>query len=133
MTIAVQIIAILFMVTLMFIGIWTFVIANKAYKQVKYKNYLLEKIANRLAIMTEAVYDDKNILEKFNKKLSEEEEVKKDIEDILVNENKLNENSSNQNSSSEEDTIANADIEEIKNISDEAVEDNSQTEDNTKE
>lgn len=133
MTIAVQIIAILFMVTLMFIGIWTFVIANKAYKQVKYKNYLLEKIANRLAIMTEAVYDDKNILEKFNKKLSEEEEVKKDIENILVNENKLDENSSNQNSSLEEDTIANADIEEIKNISDEAVEDNSQTEDNAKE
>lgn len=133
MTIAVQIIAILFMVTLMFIGIWTFVIANKAYKQVKYKNYLLEKIANRLAIMTEAVYDDKNILEKFNKKLSEEEEVKKDIEDILVKENKLDENSSNQNSSLDEDTIANADIEEIKNISDETVENNSQTEDNTKE
>lgn len=133
MTIAVQIIAILFMVTLMFIGIWTFVIANKAYKQVKYKNYLLEKIANRLAIMTEAVYDDKNTLKKFNKKLSEEEEVKKDIENILVKENKLDENSSNQNSSLDEDTIANADIEEIKNISDEAVEDNSQTEDNTKE
>lgn len=133
MTIAVQIIAILFMVTLMFIGIWTFVIANKAYKQVKYKNYLLEKIANRLAIMTEAVYDDKNTLEKFNKKLSEEEEVKKDIEDILVKENKLDENSSNQNSSLEEDTIANADIEEIKNISDEAVENTSQTEDNAKE
>lgn len=133
MTIAVQIIAILFMVTLMFIGIWTFVIANKAYKQVKYKNYLLEKIANRLAIMTEAVYDDKNTLEKFNKKLSEEEEVKKDIEDILVKENKLDENSLNQNSSLEEDTIANADIEEIKNISDEAVENNSQTENNSKE
>ncbi len=133
MTIAVQIIAILFMVTLMFIGIWTFVIANKAYKQVKYKNYLLEKIANRLAIMTEAVYDDKNIIKKFNKNLSEEEEVKKDIEDILVKENKLDENSSNQNSSLEEDAIANADIEEIKNISDEAITNNSQIENNTKE
>ena len=132
MTIAVQIIAILFMVTLMFIGIWTFVIANKAYKQVKYKNYLLEKIANRLAIMTEAVYDDKNTIKKFNKKLSEEEEVRKDIEDILVKENKLDENFSNQNSSLDEDTISNDDIEEMKNISDEVVENNSQTEDNTK-
>ena len=132
MTIAVQIIAILFMVTLMFIGIWTFVIANKAYKQVKYKNYLLEKIANRLAIITEAVYDDKNTIKKFNKKLSEEEEVRKDIEDILVKENKLDENSSNQNSSLDEDTISNDDIEEMKNISDEVVENNSQTEDNTK-
>ncbi|WP_066871656.1 hypothetical protein [Clostridium mediterraneense] len=132
MTIAVQIIAILFMVTLMFIGIWTFVIANKAYKQVKYKNYLLEKIANRLSIITEAVYDDKNTIKKFNKKLSEEEEVRKDIEDILVKENKLDENSSNQNSSLDEDTISNDDIEEMKNISDEVVENNSQTEDNTK-
>ena len=132
MTIAVQIIAILFMVTLMFIGIWTFVIANKAYKQVKYKNYLLEKIANRLSIITEAVYDDKNTIKKFNKKLSEEEEVRKDIEDILVKENKLDKNSSNQNSSLDEDTISNDDIEEMKNISDEVVENNSQTEDNTK-
>ncbi|MGL4654516.1 MAG: hypothetical protein ACRCWM_01315 [Sarcina sp.] len=53
MTIAVQIIAILFMLTLMFIGIWSFIIANKAYNQFKYKNYLLEKIANHLAIITE--------------------------------------------------------------------------------
>lgn len=54
MTIAVQIIAIIFMLTLMFIGIWSFVIANKAYNQFKYKNYLLEKIANQLAILTES-------------------------------------------------------------------------------
>lgn len=53
MTIAVQIIAIIFMVTLIFIGIWSFVIANKAYNQLRYKNYLLEKINNQLAIMTE--------------------------------------------------------------------------------
>ncbi|MGL4454042.1 MAG: hypothetical protein ACRCTZ_23065 [Sarcina sp.] len=53
MTIAVQIIAILFMLTLIFIGIWSFIIANKAYNQFKYKNYLLEKIANHLALITE--------------------------------------------------------------------------------
>lgn len=53
MTIAVEIIAIIFMLTLMFIGIWSFVIANKAYSQFKYKNYLLEKISNQLTIANE--------------------------------------------------------------------------------
>lgn len=53
MTIAIQIITILFMLTLMFIGIWSFILANKSYNQLKYKNYLLEKVASQLAIMTE--------------------------------------------------------------------------------
>lgn len=53
MTIAVEIIAIIFMLTLMFIGIWSFIIANKAYSQFKYKNYLLEKISNQLTIANE--------------------------------------------------------------------------------
>lgn len=129
MTIAVQIIAILFMVTLMFIGIWTFVIANKAYTQVKYKNYLLEKIANRLTIITEAVYDDKNPIEKFNKKLFEEE-VKNDIEEVLVEENKLDINPLSKISNLEENIT---DIQEIKDISDEMVKNLPKTENDTKE
>lgn len=60
MTIAVQIITILFMLTLIFIGIWSFIIANKAYNQLKYKNYLLEKIASHLAILTEKSLNDEN-------------------------------------------------------------------------
>jgi hypothetical protein len=55
MTIAMQIIqivfqsvAILFMLTFMFIGIWSFIIFIKIYKNQKEKNYLLEKVANNI-------------------------------------------------------------------------------------
>lgn len=42
------IVAIIFMVTFMFIGIWLFITALKAYRQLKYKNYILEKIYQKL-------------------------------------------------------------------------------------
>ena len=51
MTLAVQVVAILFMLIMIFLGIWSFVIANKAYRQIKYKNYLLEKIAHNKYII----------------------------------------------------------------------------------
>lgn len=62
MTLAVQVIAILFMLTIMFLGIWSFVIANKAYRQIKYKNYLLEKIAHNISLIRnkEKIFDNLN-------------------------------------------------------------------------
>ncbi len=45
---AVSIIGILFMLTFMFIGIWLFIIALKAYNQLRYKNYILEKMSQKL-------------------------------------------------------------------------------------
>lgn len=78
MTIAVQIIAILFMLTLMFIGIWSFIIANKAYNQLKYKNYLLEKISNHLAIITEKSLDEQIIKDANLSKETENENINKD-------------------------------------------------------
>ena len=51
MTLAVQVVAILFMLIMIFLGIWSFVIANKAYRQIKYKNYLLEKIAHNISLI----------------------------------------------------------------------------------
>ncbi len=36
------VVAIIFMTTFMFIGIWLFITALKAYRQLKYKNYILE-------------------------------------------------------------------------------------------
>jgi hypothetical protein len=39
---------IIFMLILIFIGIWLLVLANKAYKQLKYKNYILEKINEKI-------------------------------------------------------------------------------------
>lgn len=44
LVVAVQIIGILSMLTFMFIGIWGFIILNQIYGQLKYKNYLLEKL-----------------------------------------------------------------------------------------
>lgn len=87
MTIAVQIISILFMLTLMFIGIWSFIIANKAYNQLKYKNYLLEKVSSHLAIMTEKSLDD----ETQSKENIEEENISISEEEILNNEKKSEE------------------------------------------
>ena len=89
MTIAVQIIAILFMLTLMFIGIWSFVIANKAYNQFKYKNYLLEKMTNQLAIITEKLLGD---------------DITTDIENATTKEH-LTKNSENDSFISEEEIL----------------------------
>lgn len=49
-------IGILFMLTFMFIGIWLFIIALKAYNQLRYKNYILEKISQKL----DALYINKS-------------------------------------------------------------------------
>ena len=44
------VVGIIFMIVLMFIGIWLFIIALKAYKQLRYKNYILEKINQKLEV-----------------------------------------------------------------------------------
>ncbi len=40
----IQIIAILSMLVFMFIGIWGFILLIKIYNQLRYKNYLMEKL-----------------------------------------------------------------------------------------
>ncbi|MDS0528528.1 hypothetical protein NNC19_22890 [Clostridium sp. SHJSY1] len=42
------IVGITFMVTFMFIGLWLFVVALKAFHNLKYKTFLLEKIYRKL-------------------------------------------------------------------------------------
>lgn len=44
--------AILFMSVGVFIGIWLFIVALKAFRQLKYKNYILEKIYQKLDILS---------------------------------------------------------------------------------
>ncbi|WP_297522432.1 hypothetical protein [uncultured Clostridium sp.] len=85
MTIAVQIIGVLFMLTLMFIGIWSFIIANKSYNQLKYKNYLLEKIASHLALLTEKSLSDNSPIKIENANNDEEIDSLKSEEEILEN------------------------------------------------
>ena len=50
MFIVLAIFGILFMVTFIFIGIWSFIILTKVYDQIKYKNYLIEKINHNLSL-----------------------------------------------------------------------------------
>ena len=65
MTLAVQVVAILFMLIMIFLGIWSFVIENKAYRQIKYKNYLLEKIAHNISLIRnkEKIFDNLNAMD----------------------------------------------------------------------
>ena len=42
------IVGIVFMIIFMFIGIWLFIVALKAYHQLKYKNFILEKIYQKM-------------------------------------------------------------------------------------
>ena len=46
------IIGIICMAVFMFIGIWLFIVALKAFNQLKYKNYILEKINQNLSVLS---------------------------------------------------------------------------------
>jgi len=52
MVLVLEIIGLLFMVTLMFVGIWGFILANQAYSQLRYQNYLLEKLTQNIYMLT---------------------------------------------------------------------------------
>lgn len=52
------IIAIIFMLTFMFIGIWLFIVALKAYNQLCYKNYILEKIYQKISMDSSSIDTD---------------------------------------------------------------------------
>ena len=51
-----EIISIIFMLTLMFIGIWGFVIVIKMYNQLKYRNYILEKLSQNVYMITAKIH-----------------------------------------------------------------------------
>lgn len=45
------IVSIVFMCIFMFIGIWSFVVYIKTYRQRRYQNYILEKISQKLSLI----------------------------------------------------------------------------------
>ncbi|MDD5793514.1 hypothetical protein ACTNDG_05795 [Clostridium sp. HCP1S3_B4] len=47
------IIAMIFMTVFTFIGIWLFIVALKAFNQLKYKNYILEKMYEKMDFQKE--------------------------------------------------------------------------------
>ncbi len=59
---AIQIIAILAMLTFMFTGIWGFILLIKIYNQLRYKNYLMEKLIYNTAKLS-LNHQDKDDLE----------------------------------------------------------------------
>jgi hypothetical protein len=51
MILALEIIGLVFMFSVIFVSVWGFILINKLFLQVKYKNYILEKISNELSIL----------------------------------------------------------------------------------
>lgn len=52
MMLAVEIVGLLFMLTIMFVAIWGFIIFKGMYNQIQYKNYLLEKLIENIKNLT---------------------------------------------------------------------------------
>ena len=52
-----EIMAIIFMLTLMFIGIWGFILMMKIYNQLKYRNYILEKLSLNVYMLTSKIHE----------------------------------------------------------------------------
>ena len=70
MLLALQIIGIIFMITLIFIAVWGFILANQAYNQMRYQNYLLEKITQNIYMLA-CRLDGNNNNDGKNKELDE--------------------------------------------------------------
>jgi hypothetical protein len=51
MLLVVQIVSVAFMLTMIFVGVWSFVILNKIFGQIRYKNYLLEKLIQNVTML----------------------------------------------------------------------------------
>ena len=49
------IVSIVFMCVFMFIGIWSFVVYLKSYRQKRYQNYILEKISQKLSLISDNI------------------------------------------------------------------------------
>ena len=52
------VIGIIFMLTFTFIGIWLFVVALQAFRQLKYQNYILHKIYKKLDSLSSMGFND---------------------------------------------------------------------------
>ena len=64
LTNAFLIVSIVFMCIFMFIGIWTFVVYLKSYRQKRYQNYILEKISQKLSLISNSI-DKTNKYDKY--------------------------------------------------------------------
>ena len=59
------IVSILFMCVFMFIGIWSFIVFLKSYRQTRYQNYILEKISQKLNSIANAMPKEEESIDKY--------------------------------------------------------------------
>lgn len=64
MLLVVEIIGVLCMLTIMFVSIWGFIIARQSYSQIKYQNYLMEKLNQNLYLLISKNKSDLQFLKK---------------------------------------------------------------------
>lgn len=55
MILTIEVVAILAMATFMFVAIWGFILLNQIYNQLKYKNYLMEKLVHNIGSHKESI------------------------------------------------------------------------------
>jgi hypothetical protein len=72
-----EIMAVLFMISLMFVAIWGFISLNQMLGQMKYKNYLLEKLTQNIYMLA-----TKDSPESYINKTPQNDEKNTEISDI---------------------------------------------------
>lgn len=55
MILALEIAGLVFIFSVVFLCLWGFILINKLFMQIKYKNYLLEKVSDELSILNKRV------------------------------------------------------------------------------
>lgn len=84
MILAVEIVGLLFMVTVLFIGIWSFVLMIKMYNQMKYRNYILEKLSqNVYSISSKIANGDKTVPSSDNQSEDDEDSTLSNITKLM--------------------------------------------------
>lgn len=58
MLLAIEILSLLTMVTVMFVFIWGFILLNRIFNQLRYKNYILEKLTQNVYMLTKNKDDE---------------------------------------------------------------------------
>lgn len=78
------IVAILFMSVFMFIGIWSFVVYLKSYRQSRYQNYILEKIHQKLTSISDKMSESDSKNNNYSYLTGEEDifEIEENTKDI---------------------------------------------------
>lgn len=79
------IVAILFMAVFMFIGIWSFIVYLKSYRQTRYQNYILEKITQQLALISNKMTVSNEDTDKYAYLTGEEDFEFNDANDDKIN------------------------------------------------